>query len=152
MTWWWLLVLGLQAVVPTDASGRCAPELAGLDRARAAAFASADPDRLNQVYAARSPLMTVDARTIADYQARGGRVVGALMRIAACEEVERTDATIRLDVVDALGQAVVRWDDGRITVLPRDRPTRRSVTLRLTDRGWRISGSQQPAPTPDQER
>ncbi len=147
MTWWWLLVLALRAAVPADSHGGCASELAALDRVRAMAFASADPALLADVYVVGSPLQDVDARTIADYRSRGGRVVGALLQISQCRELERTGAVIRLDVAEALGPSIVRWDDGGVTALPRDRPTRRQITIRHTDDGWRISGSQPPAPT-----
>ncbi len=151
MTWWWLLVIVVRAALPIDAHGGCASELAALDRVRTAAFASADPALLDRVYDEEdSPLRDVDARAIADYRARGGRVVGAQLQISQCREVERTAAVIRLDVVDALGPAVVRWDDGDVTPLPRDRSTRRQITLRHTADGWRISGSQPPGPTSDQ--
>lgn len=151
MTWWWLLVLALRAAVPLDTHGGCASELAALDRVRATAFASADSALLARVYEPDSVLQEVDARTIASYRARGGRVVGALLQISQCREVERTAAVIRLDVVDALGPAVVLWDDGGVTALPRDRSTRRQITLRHMAVGWRISGSQPPAPTSGQE-
>ena len=45
---------------------------------------------------------------------------------------------VRLDVVDQLGPARVAWDDGGSTDLPRDQPTRRTVTLVSTADGWRI--------------
>ena len=150
MTWWWLLVLALRAAMPIDTHDGCATELAALDRVRATAFASAEPAMLAKVYEAGSPLQDLDARTIANYRARGGHVVGALLQISQCREVKRTSAVIRLDVVDALGPAVVRWDDGGVTPLPRDRSTRRQITLRHTADGWRISGSQPPVPTSGQ--
>ena len=151
MTWWWLLVMALRAAVPADPHGGCGAELVALDRTRAEAFASGDPALLAHVYEAGSPLRDADARTIAAYRARGGRVAGAMLQVSQCRVVERTTTLIRLDVVDALGPAIVRWDDGGVTVLPRDRSTRREVTLRHTSEGWRISGSQPPAPSSGQE-
>ncbi|MGB9013114.1 MAG: hypothetical protein WCB95_09695, partial [Aeromicrobium sp.] len=133
-----------------DSHAGCARELAALDRVRATAFASADPALLADVYVAGSPLQDVDALTIAHYRSRGGRVVGAVLQVSQCRELERTAATIGLEVVEALGPSLVRWDDGGATALPRDRPTRRQITLRHTADGWRISGSQPPAPTSGQ--
>lgn len=147
MTWWWLLVIALRAAVPAHAPGDCAAELAALDRVRATAFAAADPAKLEQVYADHSPLLEVDARTISDYRARRGRVAGALLLITRCREIERTATLIRLEVDEVLGPVVVRWDDGGSTLLPRDRSTRRQITLRLDAEGWRISGSQPSAPS-----
>lgn len=145
--WWWLLVVTLRAAVPGHPPGECAAELVTLDRVRATAFATANPALLAQVYVDGSPLREVDARTIADYRSRGGRVAGAQLLIARCRQIERTASVIRLEVDELLGPAVVRWDDGGSTLLPRDRTTRRQITLRRSADGWRISGSRQPAPT-----
>jgi len=50
---------------------------------------------------------------------------------------------VRLEVVDQLEPARVAWDDGTSTDLPRDRPTRRSITLVRADAGWRIAATRQ---------
>lgn len=133
-------------VVPPDG---CGSELAELDRVRAAAFAAADPSGLHQVYAPSSPLLAADRGTIESYRARGGRVVGAVLQIWSCEVLERSEDTIRLEVVDVLGPAHVRWADDSLSVLPRDRATRRWITLQHTPDGWRISGSRPPGPSAD---
>lgn len=141
MAWWWLLVMALQV----QASDPCGGLLADLDRERAAAFATADPARLDRVYTTTSEARDRDAAVIAQYRDRGGTVIGALPVVAECSVVRRTGTTIELDVVDALGPAHVRWDDGSTARLPTDRPTRRILTLEATADGWRVSGSRSPA-------
>lgn len=143
MTWWWVLALSLQVQAPDACEGR----LATLDRHRAAAFATADAARLDRVYVDDSPVRQRDAEMIEQYRARGGVVIGALQQVSTCTVMEQTTTTVRLDVVDRLGPAHVRWDDGTRTALPTDQPTRRVLVLSLTDAGWRISGSLRPAPT-----
>lgn len=146
MTWWWVLVIALSTAGPIEPAEGCGSELARLDQARAAAFAAADPAALGGVYVSSSPLLEADADTIEAYSARGGRVVGALLQISACEVLERSADAIRLEVVDVMGPAYVRWDDATRSILPRDRATRRWITLRHTADGWRISGSRPPGP------
>src|SRR5664279_155293 len=148
MTWWWVVVADIGTALPA-APDLCSEELVRLDHARATAFAAADPQALDRVYVVPSRLADADATTIAAYRARGGRVRGVLLQVSQCRVLERTDTTIRLDVVEELGRAYVRWSDGSTSALPRDRATRRWVTLRRTAEGWRISGSQPPAPTAD---
>lgn len=141
MTWWWVLVLSLQVQAP----GACEGHLALLDRHRAAAFATADPSRLDEVYTSDSPALQQDRDVIERYRERGGIVIGALPRVLECTVLDRTSSTLDLEVVDALGPAHVRWDDGTQTQLPTDQPTRRHLVLRLTGNGWRISESLAPA-------
>lgn len=142
MTWWWVLVLSLQVQSPASCEG----QLTNLDRHRAAAFATADPARLESVYTADSPARQRDADVIEQYRERGGTVIGALPRIAECSVIEQTSTRLDVEIVDTLGPTHVRWADGTRTRLPRDQPTRRNMILRLTDDGWRISESLGPAP------
>lgn len=151
MTWWWVLVVAIATALPIDPPDGCANDLVRLDRDRAAAFAAADPGALAQVYVTPSPLHDADADTIEAYRTRGGRVVGALLQISQCHVLERSDDTIRLEVVDVMGPAYVRWADDSVSALPRDRATRRWITLRHTADGWRISGSRPPGPPTGQQ-
>lgn len=137
MVWWWLLVMALQVQSPDPCHG----VLADLDRERAAAFVTADPTRLDRVYTTISEARDRDAEVIAQYRDRGGTVIGALPVVAECRVVRRSGTMIELDVVDALGPAHVRWDDGSTARLPTDRPTPRLLTLEATADGWRVSGS-----------
>lgn len=140
MDWLWVIILVLRqaSTAPDD---QWATRLATLDRERAAAFATADPRRLERVYVAGSSARTQDSRTIRTYARRGGRVLGAELRVLSCRVVRATPARVTLDVVDVLAPAQVAWRDGSSTELPRDQPSRRRVTLQRTPEGWRLAGS-----------
>lgn len=140
MDWVWVVVMALRTVSPA-ADDRWATVLAELDRSRETAFAQAAPRRLEAVYVRGSAVKAVDARTISRYASRGGRVVGASLQIMSCRVVDHSPGRVRLDVVDRLARTRVVWDDGSTTSLPRDRPSRRIVTLRRTSEGWRVASS-----------
>jgi hypothetical protein len=142
MDWLWVLLVAVRAVSPAP-DDQWATRLTALDRVRAEAFASDDPARLDDVYAAGSGAAAADADTISGYARRGGHVVGAELRILSCHVVRASRDRVRLEIVDRLGPARVVWGDGTTTDLPRDQPTRRQVTLVRTSGGWRISGSRQ---------
>lgn len=142
MDWLWVLLIAIRGLSPAP-DDQWATRLAELDRAREAAFASADPARLDDVYVAGSSGQRADAATIEAYDRRGGRVVGADLMILSCRIVRTSRDRARLEVVDRLARSRVVWDDGTSTDLPRDRPTRRVMTLRRTDAGWRIASSRQ---------
>lgn len=145
MEWWWT-VLALVAHLGPGEDERWARQLTALDLQRAQAFAHADPQRLEQVYASEQAA-AADAATITGYRDRGGRVVGAVLVLDDVRVVRSTSERVELDVVDRLGPTRVVWDDGTSRALPSDRPTRRVVVLQLTDDGWRISGSRTPGPS-----
>lgn len=138
MDWWWVLVVAIRAVSP-DVDDQWATQLTELDRTRATAFATADPGRLDDVYAPGSGGRRTDAATIERYAARDGRVLGAELRVLSCRVVRATGDRVRLEVVDQLGPSHVRWGDGSTTALPEDRPSRREVTVVRTAEGWRIA-------------
>jgi hypothetical protein len=139
MDWLWVVIAALRAVSPAP-EDQWATRLGELDRVRAEAFATTDAGLLDRVYVRGSRARTVDATTIADYRERGGRVVGADLRIITCRVLATSSSRTRLDVVDRLGPARIVWTDGSATVLPRDEPSRRVVTLVRTTEGWRIAG------------
>jgi hypothetical protein len=140
MDWIWVVLVAIRALSPAP-DDEWATTLTGLDRVRAEAFATAAPDRLAEVYVTGSRGEREDAATIASYARRGGRVAGAELRIVSCRVVRSTADRAQLEIVDRLGPARVVWDDGTSTALPRDRPSRRLVTLQRTAEGWRIAGS-----------
>lgn len=140
MDWIWVLLVAVRGLSPAP-DDQWATTLAELDRVRAEAFATAAPDRLGEVYVAGSAGEREDAAVIASYAQRGGRVAGAELRILSCRVVRSTADRAQLEVVDRLGLARVVWDDGSSTDLPRDRPSRRLVTVQRTADGWRIAGS-----------
>ncbi len=95
---------------------------------------------LDRVYVRGSRALRSDASAIADYRERGGRVVGADLRVISCRVLAASSSRARLDVVDRLGPARIVWADGSATDLPRDEPSRRVITLVRTTEGWRIAG------------
>lgn len=138
MNWLWvLIVLARQASPAPD--DQWAARLAALDSVRQRAFAGADPHLLDKVYSAGSEALADDAATIRAYARRDGRIVGAELRILSCRVIAAGRDETRLEVVDVLSPAQVEWQDGTTTELPRDRPSRRIVTLERSASGWRIS-------------
>nr|MCW2729073.1 hypothetical protein [Aeromicrobium sp.] len=140
MDWLWVLLVAIRGLSPA-VDDQWATRLTILDRARAEAFASADPSRLDAVYVPGSDGLQEDAAVIGAYAQRDARVVGAELRVLSCRVVRVSRDRVRLEVVDQLGPSRVVWDDGASADLPRDRPSRRRVTLARTSEGWRISDS-----------
>lgn len=138
MDWLWVLLIAVRGLSPAP-EDVWATRLAALDQARETAFASADPARLAAVYVAGSRGLRADAAAIEAYAARGGRVVGAELRVLSCRVVRASDDRAQLEIIDQLARAHVLWDDGSSTWLPHDRPSRRSLTVVRTGDGWRIS-------------
>ncbi|MCW2831158.1 MAG: hypothetical protein JWP31_1850 [Aeromicrobium sp.] len=140
MEWLWWLVMTV-AGPSCDPDDRWGARIDRLDRVRAEAFAAADPGRLGDVYVDGSRLAATDESAILDYRARGGIVVGARLQLLQCHVRRATSTRAVVDVVDRLGPARVTWGDGTEARLPRDRPTRRTLTLVRTADGWRIAGA-----------
>jgi hypothetical protein len=142
MDWLWMLLVAVRALSPS-ADDQWAVRLAALDDVRQQAFATADTRLLRDVYAPGSQARRADARLIGAYARRGGRVVGAELRVLDCRVLKSGRDRVRLEVVDQLAPATVEWADGTSTTLPRDRPSRRHVTLVRAVEGWRIAGTRQ---------
>jgi len=139
MDWLWVLIAVLRAASPAP-DDQWATRLSTLDEVRAEAFATTDAALLDRVYVRGSGARRTDAATIADYRRRGGRVVGARLRVISCRALSASSSRARLDVVDQLGPARVVWPDGSSSELPRDEPSRRVITVVRTSEGWRIAG------------
>ena len=138
-TWFVALLSWLGTLVgQADVDAECLA-LGGLDVARAHAFATGDADLLERVYAS-DELRAADERVLAAYAARGLALGGMGTERLSCRVVDRDDLTVELDVVDRLGATWV-VQDGRRTTLPADEPTRRTVVLQRTLRGWQVAGS-----------
>lgn len=140
MDWLWVLIAAVRAVSPAP-DDQWATRLTELDQVRAEAFATTDTGLLSRVYVRGSRALAADAATIGDYRERGGRVVGADLRVISCRVLAASSSRARLDVIDQLGPARIVWPDGSATVLPRDEPSRRVITLVRTTGGWRIAGA-----------
>ena len=112
--------------------------LGGLDSARAQAFVSGDAQRLREVYA-DDHAAGADVEVLHSYDKRGLRLDGMQLVRESCHVSDRSERRLTLDVVDRLGPTTARTADGHRRVLPRDRPTRRSVVLTQTEDGWRVA-------------
>lgn len=140
MDWLWVLIAAVRAVSPAP-EDQWATRLGELDEVRAEAYATTDAGLLDRVYVRGSRALAADAATIADYRERGGRVVGAELRVISSRVLGSSSSRARLEVVDRLGPARIVWSDGSVTELPRDEPSRRVLTLVRTPEGWRIAGA-----------
>ena len=137
MEWFTLWLAAVASLLAPD-DLRWAGVLGELDDVRAEAFATAEPALLDQVYVPGSTAGDADTALIRDYERRGAHVIGADLIVLSCQVAEVTDRRVRLDVIDRLGPARVVWADGTSRSLPRDLPTKRTVTLVRTADGWRI--------------
>lgn len=117
------------------------------DRARADAYATADPEALGELYVTGSAAGAADVRLLRDYRRRGLRVEHMRMQVLASEVELRTTDRVRLRVTDRLVGAVVVGSGVR-RPLPRDRASTRVVELsRGAQDRWRVvsvSGSSAP--------
>ncbi len=107
MDWLWVLIAAVRAVSPAP-EDEWATRLSQLDEVRAEAFATTDAGALDGVYVRGSRALALDAATIADYRERGGRVVGADLRVISCRVLAASSSRARLDVVDRLGPGAHR--------------------------------------------
>lgn len=128
---------------PADADPACLL-LGGLDARRAVAFVLDEPDLLEGVYA-DDDLRAQDAEVLGGYRSRGLRLRGMVQERTGCEVRERDDDRVVLDVVDRLGPTRVEAE-GVVGRLPRDEPSRRTVTIvstptGWTERAWRVASS-----------
>lgn len=110
----------------------------GLDAAREAALASADPQRLAAVYAPGSPLLAADRATVEALHRGRRTAVGVRHEVRAVRVLEVSARRVELAVTEAL-RAYAVLGDGR--VVARTTPTRPSVVrmvLVLAAGGWRV--------------
>lgn len=140
MTSWFVAVLAWigTLVGQADLDVECLA-LGGLDVARAHAFATGDPTSLERVYADEE-LRAVDERVLDSYVDRGLALHGVGTERLSCRVLRREGRRVQLDVVDRLGVTSVE-QDGRRVALPADEPSRRTVVLERTRRGWQVAAS-----------
>jgi hypothetical protein len=132
-----LLPLLLPAVLPMVLAGPAPVDvLHTWDDRRAAAWAAGDPAALGDLYTDGSAAGRRDVAMLRAWDAHGLRVAGLHTQLLAVEVRSRTPGRLVLDVTDRVVGAVVV--PGRIA-LPRDRPSRHVVTLRLVAGEWRVS-------------
>lgn len=65
------------------------------------------------------------------------------VRSLVFETGRATPSHVTMRVTDQLTEARIRASDGTVRDLPRDQPTRRTIELTLTTKGWRISAVRQ---------
>ncbi|MGH3470585.1 MAG: hypothetical protein ACRDPG_00885, partial [Nocardioidaceae bacterium] len=97
------------------------------------------PRLLRAVYTPRSPELRADQAMLRSYLARGVRVTGVRMSFSQLAVESQQGGSVRLVVVDRLGPAIARNQQGRAHLLPRDRSTRHRLVLRRVDGQWRIA-------------
>jgi hypothetical protein len=112
----------------------------GLDAARSAVFARADPARLRDVYEAGSPAAAADAARVAALASAGAIAPGVRHDVLGLRVVSATRRRARLELTDRMPGYRVLDRQGRVlrTVPPRAARTFR-VDLVASPSGWRIT-------------
>lgn len=108
------------------------------DRRRAAAWRTGDAQALTELYARGAAAGRADLAALAAYDARGLRVTGMRMQVAAVEVRSETEARIVAVVTDRLVGAVA-VGHGRRVALPEDRWSRRRIRLLRTGESWVVA-------------
>lgn len=131
---------------PVAAAATWTDVLAGLDRWRAAAYESADPQTLARVYAS-ADLLAADRATLADQVPVGCSLQGATTSYTAVRPTsevapDRRPASITLAVTAALSPSVLTCPGRADVALAGVVPTALSITLTATTDGYRISSQQ----------
>ena len=112
--------------------------VADLARARARAYARADPAMLDEVYAPGSAARAVDAERLQELRAEGQRVEGLAHDVFAAQRLPAPGPDVVLRVTDALAAHRVLDEDGHARDLPGRGTAASLVTLRETPEGWRV--------------
>lgn len=113
--------------------------LDGLDAVRAEAFASADPARLDDVYAPGAPGLAADRALVEQLAAAGHTASGVRHEVREVEELEVGADSARLRVVDVLAAYEVRDAGGAVVSrTPARGEAAYEVELSRTDAGWRL--------------
>ena len=113
--------------------------LAGLDRVRSAAFATADPAVLDQVYAPGSPALARDRLRVAQLRDAGFTAHGVRLDTRSVRVVSSSPDTAVLRVVDVMPPYRLVGRQGRTTASRPGRPAEQwSVTLVRAGASWRV--------------
>src|SRR5262249_30728304 len=120
-------------------TGVWARRLARLDDARSAAWSSARPALLRDVFRAGSAVLRSDRRLLASYDRRGLTLTGLQVSYFDVRPVARAPGRVDLRTVDQLRVGSVTSADGTPVELPHDQPTAHLIRLVRTTAGWRIS-------------
>lgn len=106
------------------------------DERRASAWAAGDATALRALYTPGSSAGRRDVAMLRAWSARGLRVDGLAMQLLSVDLRRRTPDRLVLDVTDRLAGGVAAPIG---LALPRDRPTRHLVTMRVVAGEWRVS-------------
>lgn len=110
--------------------------LHGWDEQRADAWAAADVPALRALYAPGSVAGRRDVAMLRAWSARGLRVDGLRTQLLDVDVRRRTPDRLVLAVTDRLAGGVA---EPAGLALPRDRPSRHVVVLRVVEGEWRVS-------------
>ena len=135
--------------VPARSAVVAADLLRGWDERRARAWASGDVEALRSLYTPGSVAGRVGRRMLREWLARGLRVRGLRMQLVAVRVRESARDRAVLLVIDRLAGGVAVGRGVRVA-LPRDRLSRRTVTLRRVAGEWLVDsvvGQASPART-----
>jgi len=138
----WVMILAVMALTQAlagPAQERWPAVLGGFDQIRSQAFEEGRTELLEAIYPAGSPLLAQDKEVLASYVRRGVDIERMRMTLLEADVVAANRQHVRMRVTDQLVRASLRLSDGTVRELPRDQPTRRTIELSLTPRGWRIS-------------
>jgi hypothetical protein len=116
--------------------------VAELYRRRAAAFATATPAPLAEVYAEGSPLLAADRRAVADLAARGQVLRGFAPEVAAVTEVRATAGRAELHLVDRRPAYEVAAGGTTVAGGPARADSAVAMVLVATPAGWRIDNAE----------
>lgn len=109
--------------------------LADWDARRARAWAEGDVAALRALYTAGSPTGRADAQMLGAYAERELRVEGLTTQVLALEVLDESADQLRVRVTDRVVGGVVAGAD-EPAVLPRDRPSTRTLTLQRVAGEW----------------
>ena len=111
--------------------------LADWDARRARAWAAGDVSALRDLYVDGSLSGRADVRMLASYVDRGLTVEGMRTQVLALEVLDESPVSLEVRVTDRVGgaQAV---DGETVIPLPDDRPSTRTVVLRLVEGEWLV--------------
>ncbi|MGZ5367532.1 MAG: hypothetical protein ACXWXH_11365 [Aeromicrobium sp.] len=142
----WVAILAIMALsnsLAGPATDQLPAMLDGFDQVRSLAFETGRADAFELVYPEASPLLMDDQELLASYIRRGVDIERMRMTVLEVDVVQATARHATMRVTDQLTEARIRLSDGTVRDLPRDQPTRRTLELTLTAKGWRISAVRQ---------
>jgi|tagenome__1003787_1003787.scaffolds.fasta_scaffold20774464_2 hypothetical protein len=124
--------------LPMPAATRALAVLHAWDRRRSAAWASADPGALADLYTVRSRTGAQDVHDLRHWRSRGLRVVGLRQQVAALRVQAETKRGLVVTVTDRTVDGLAVGHHRR-TALPRSNWMRHRIRLRREQGGWVVA-------------